>query len=237
MMTRHHFPTGALAAALCATLPLCAANAQDTISHQPTAHYADRVELFAAEPPITADDIVMLGNSLTENGGDWGTRLGAANVVNRGIVGDDADGMLRRLVQITPGHPRAIFLMAGINDLSHGLTAEAVADKVCSLIDSIGAASPSTRLYVQSLLPIDEGTGRWKLLEGRSADVAAVNALLEKACQRRGLTFINLYPKFVRLGTNTLRRELSRDGLHLSDQGYKLWAFELRRYVNEANAE
>ena len=47
------------------------------------AHYYERFLQFMDEPPITTDDIVMLGNSLTENGGDWGKRLGRKHVVNR----------------------------------------------------------------------------------------------------------------------------------------------------------
>ena len=58
------------------------------------------------EPPMTEADIVMLGNSLTENGGDWGKRLGRKHVVNRGIIGDEVMGVYRRLHQILPGQPR-----------------------------------------------------------------------------------------------------------------------------------
>ena len=110
-------------------------------------------------------------------------------------------------------------------------TAEQVAVKAKGLIEAIRKGSPSTRLYVQSLLPIDESDGRWKLLAGKSATIAEVNSMIEEHCRVNGISFINLYPRFVRRGTATLRRELSRDGLHLSPQGYKLWAFELGRYV------
>ncbi len=203
-----------------------------TVSYHPFRHYTERVRQFARDAAIDSCDIVMLGNSLTENGGDWAARLGVRKVVNRGISGDDAAGMAHRLVQILPGRPKAIFLMAGINDISHGLTPSQVASAVEDVVALIRRGSPSTRLYVQSLLPIDEGAGKWKLLAGKSADIAAVNALLADYCRRSGIEFIDLYPKFVRRGTSTLRRELSRDGLHLTAQGYKLWAFELRRYVD-----
>ncbi|MBF1554952.1 MAG: serine acetyltransferase, partial [Prevotella pleuritidis] len=77
---------------------------------------------------IDSTDVVMLGNSLTELGGDWNRLLRWRRVRNRGISGDDATGILHRLGQILPGKPKAIFLMVGINDLSHDLTPVQVFD-------------------------------------------------------------------------------------------------------------
>lgn len=203
------------------------------VAYKPFKHYVDKVEQFAKMPAIDSCDIVMLGNSLTEFGGNWGKLLQSSDVVNRGIAGDDADGIIHRLNQILPGRPRAIFLMVGINDISHGLTAAQVASKAEAVISKIRRESPSTRLFVQSLLPINESTGKWKLLSGKSAIVGEVNRLLSDYCKNNGITYIDLYIKFVRRGTTTLRSELTSDGLHLSAQGYKLWAFELRRYVKQ----
>ncbi len=71
------------------------------------------------EPAITSKDIVMLGNSLTEGGGDWFTVSGKKNVRNRGIIGDEVMGIYDRLHQILPGHPAKLFLLIGVNDISH----------------------------------------------------------------------------------------------------------------------
>ena len=81
-------------------------------------HHQQRLAEFEREGGIDSTTIVMLGNSLTENGKDWTARIGTTKkVVNRGIIGDNTVGMTERLRQITPYHPRAIFLMAGINDM------------------------------------------------------------------------------------------------------------------------
>ena len=40
-----------------------------------TDHYYKRFLQFEEEPAIGPEDIVMLGNSLTEAGKDWGARL------------------------------------------------------------------------------------------------------------------------------------------------------------------
>ena len=65
-----------------------------------TDHYYKRFLQFMDEPAIGNKDIVMLGNSLTENGGDWAARLGNKNVRKRGIIGDEVMGVYDRLHQI-----------------------------------------------------------------------------------------------------------------------------------------
>lgn len=210
------------------TMWINSASAQQS---QVTSHYRERIADFAAMRKIDSTDVVMLGNSLTELGGDWNRLLRWRRVRNRGISGDDATGILHRLGQILPGKPKAIFLMVGINDLSHDLTPVQVFDLCKQVINKIQRDDSHTRLYVQSLLPINETYGKWKTLEGKTDDVPKINRLLQAYCQRQGITFIDLFNKFVRHGTNELRRDMSVDGLHLSPFGYKVWAFELRKYL------
>lgn len=201
------------------------------VSYQSFPHYQERVKEFERMRPIDSTDVVMLGNSLTEYGGDWNRLLRSRHIRNRGIAGDDAMGMIHRLVQILPGRPKAIFLMVGINDMSHQLSAEEVFKLCKQVIDKIRLESPTTHLYVQSLLPINESFGRWKTLEGRTNDVATVNMLLRKYCEHHHIAYINIFKKMIRHGTYEMRKELTVDGLHLTPLGYKQWAFILRQYL------
>lgn len=210
------------------------------VAYRFTQHYNERVELFEQLDDLDSTKIVMLGNSLTENAvnaGDWNVLLRTKNVVNRGISGDDALGITSRLVQILPKKPKAIFLMCGTNDLSHHLTAEQVFQKCKGVIDSIRSGAPETRLYVQSLLPINENFGRWKNLKGRTDDIPVVNEMLRQYCEEQQITYIELFPYFTNRHNNVLIRFLSVDGLHLSKQGYRIWAEHLRPYVLEAEKE
>ena len=194
-------------------------------------HYNDRVAEFETMRAIDSTDIVMLGNSLTEYAGDWNVLLKARHIRNRGIAGDDAEGIYHRLIQILPGKPKAIFLLVGGNDLSHDLTPQQVFENCKKVIDKILKDCPSTKLYVQSLLPINESFGRWKKLEGKTDDVAAVNRLLRHYCEKNKIAYINLFKHFNRHGTNEMRKSLTVDGLHLSPQGYKIWAFHIGKYI------
>lgn len=206
---------------------------QQKVTYKSFPHYNERVAEFEKMRPIDSTDIVMLGNSLTELGGDWNKLLRWKRIRNRGIAGDDAAGIMGRLIQILPGKPKKLFLMVGVNDLSHNLSPEQVVELCKQVIEKIRREAPETKLYVQSLLPINESFGRWKTLEGKTDDVARINRALRIYCAAQGITYINLFAKFVRHGTNEMRKELTVDGLHLTPFGYKVWAFELRKYVIE----
>ena len=196
-------------------------------------HHQQRMALFDREGGIDSTTIVMLGNSLTENGKDWAQRIGTTQrIVNRGIIGDNTVGMTDRLYQITPYRPKAIFLMAGINDMVGNTSYEQVANHVIALIDAIRRQAPQTKLFVQSILPIDESEGRWKTLAGRTDDIPFANMLIRAYCETHDITFVNIFPRMTRGKSNQLRPALSGDGLHLTEQGYRVWAFELKKYVD-----
>ena len=188
-----------------------------------TEHYYKRFLRFMDEPAIGSKDIVMLGNSLTENGGDWAARLGNKHVRNRGIIGDEVMGVYDRLHQILPGHPAKLFLLIGVNDISHDLTADSIVKMIRTTVERIQRESPDTRLYLQSLLPINESFGRYKRLTGKTGMIPEINRQLETLAKEKGVTYINLFPLFTEKGSNVLRADLTNDGLHLKEEGYKIW--------------
>lgn len=202
------------------------------VSYRSTAHYNKRVAQFEREGGINGNSIVMLGNSLTENGKDWSERLGISNIVNRGIIGDNTIGMTERLCQITTHHPKAIFLMAGINNMVNDAPCIDVAQQVIGLIETIRQQAPTTKLYVESLLPINEKSGRWRTLANRTNDIPLTNMYIRAYCESNGITFVDLFHQMTYPNSNMLRDELSYDGLHITEAGYEIWAKEIKRQLN-----
>ena len=165
-----------LAAVLCTT----AVEAQNAYNYQKRSHYAAL--------PVHRSSIVFLGDSITDYG-DWSEWLGNPRVINRGISGDRAEWMLDRLDPIVAGQPAKLFLMIGTNDLAAGATPDAVAANICKVVDRILAESPRTKLYVQSVFPVNgedfEGQRcprKIPLVQGR-ADRGAQRH--DRACMRR----------------------------------------------------
>ncbi|MDR0658284.1 MAG: serine hydrolase [Mediterranea sp.] len=193
-------------------------------------YYYDCVERFKSEEPVGKKDIVFLGNSLTE-GGKWTELLGKKHIRNRGISGDVAMGIYDRLHQILPGQPKKIFFQTGANDVSHDLTVDSIVMAITHVVNRIQRESPKTKLYLQSLLPINESFGRYGRLTGKTDMIPAINARLAEVAKERDIPFINLYPLFIKPETNVLREELTGDGLHLNEEGYRIWAEALKPYL------
>lgn len=191
-------------------------------------YYARRATLFD-ELPIGKKDIVMLGNSLTD-GCEFNELMGNSHIKNRGIVGDIVQGMIDRIGPIIKGKPKKLFIMCGVNDISHGVTADSIARATERLIVMVQQGSPRTRIYLQSLLPFNNDVREWKLLVGRDHVVVEANALLEQVAHRHGVTWINLYPLFAD-DLGRLRADLTNDGLHLMGPGYLLWRDALRPHL------
>lgn len=202
------------------------------INYRSFKHYNEMVDAFAGLPTVTSNEIVMLGDSHTEFGGDWNTYFdGVNNIRNYGIAGDNAIGIRHRLCQISKNNPKAIFFECGINDLSHNLTPEQVASDVFETLDTLHALCPETPLYVQGVFPINMDVRLWKTLDGRTDDVPVLNNLLKEGCKERGFVFIDVFSVLKEPFSNKLRRNLCRDGLHLTPAGYKIWAKTIEPYI------
>jgi lysophospholipase L1-like esterase len=60
--------------------------------------------------------------------------------------------------------------------------------------------------------------------EGHSlASIQGMNEFLKGKCQDNGSTFLDLRPQLCD-ATGHLRREFTRDGVHLNTQAYREWA-------------
>lgn len=196
----------------------------------PSRYWTQRASLFEILP-VTPEDIVFLGNSITD-GGEWTELFGDSRMKNRGISGDVVPGVMDRLGSVTDGKPLKIFLLIGINDVAAGRSTEKIASDYEKLVKAIRERSPETRLYLQSVMPIDMRQGIWKRLEGREGMLPGLNERIKAIAESNGATYIDLWPALAD-EKGRLRKEYSNDGLHLLGHGYQAWVAEVRPYVEE----
>lgn len=195
-------------------------------------HYYNRVQLFTNEPPITPNDIVMFGNSITEGGKDWNAILKLKNVRNRGISGDIAAGLVDRTNSIVRGKPQKLFILIGINDISREIPNDTIVGNIEKIVQEFKLKSPKTKIHLQSILPFDQSKrGSNKRLENKTQTVIDANRMIKALAQKYRVEFINLYPLFVEKNTNILKDDISYDGLHLNEKGYEIWAKELKKHL------
>jgi len=191
-------------------------------------HYYNRKSIFASQPD-TKNEIIFLGNSITE-GGDWKGLFPDINAVNRGISGDVTDGILNRLDEVTSSQPKKIFLMIGTNDLARGRSVQYVSDHCRKIIENILRKSPNTELYIQSVLPTNPNIGgRFSGHKSKKNEILAVNKKLKAMSIELKIKYIDLHGPFSN-SKGFLKSKYTHDGLHLSDAGYGKWKSFIQRY-------
>ncbi len=181
--------------------------------------------------PIKKSDIVFLGNSITD-GGEFNELFNMANIKNRGIRSDQITGVEKRITQVTSGYPAKIFLLIGINDVAQGLSIDRIAERYERLVKKIREQSPDTKLYVQSVMPINNDFNRYKTLSGKEAVVRGLNDRIKKIAASEGAEYIDLWPTLAD-ANGKLKRAFTNDGLHLNGVGYRAWTRAIENKVKE----
>lgn len=212
-----------------AVLAFATCSATPAFSH--SKYWEQRVTLFNIIP-VEPGDIVFLGNSITD-GGEFTELFDNPAIKNRGIISDVISGVRDRLYQVTDHAPSKIFLLIGINDVSHNLSAGKIAADYEELVREIREKSPQTTLYIQSVMPINNDFGRYKNLKGKEKVVVELNKKLVDIAERNGAVYVDLWDALADPATGKLRREFTNDGLHLLGKGYDAWADAIRHLVKD----
>ena len=181
--------------------------------------------------PLSYGDIVFLGNSITQGGKNWSEKLDYPNIRNRGIGGDVTDGVLARLDEINYFRPKAVFLLIGINDLWNNYSpdkpsAEYIGNNIIKIAQVISAQTPKTKIYIQTVLPIEK--------EKYKNNILKVNEIIKANEKENSYKIIDLYSIFVN-ENGLIKKDLSTDGIHLNEKGYDAWVDFIKPIVSSLN--
>ena len=144
------------------------------------------------------------------------------NVKNRGVAENTTFDLLKRIKLVCAGKPKKIFIMDGINDITGGIHERATFANFDEIVNYIQTNSPSTQIYIESILPNSDAQ--------QTNIVKEYNTRLEQYCATHGVTFINLFPLF--LDNSTIKASLTSDGTHLTGDAYMIWKQAVWKYVN-----
>lgn len=171
---------------------------------------------------LNTGDVVFLGDSITYGAGSWSNLTGVVNARNRGITGDQTNDILARYAEVYRCIPSKVFLMIGINDISAGVATADIINRIYSITDGIHTNSPTTIIYLQSILPATNAS--WV------TGINTVNAAIATGGGAHNYTYIELHSKFVDTD-NYIKDDLTSDGIHLNDLGYTNWVWYIRNYL------
>jgi lysophospholipase L1-like esterase len=178
-------------------------------------------------------DVMLIGDSITweweRNAATgvpvWESDLKPLHAATFAMSGDRTEHVLWRLKNgnlDTPANPKVVVLLIGTNNtLQRKDPPREIADGVRLVLDTIHERFPAAHILLYGIFPVGvapQNPGR--------LNNAATNALLAKFDNGKSIHFIDLGPQFLQ-PDGTEKAELFRDTVHLSQQGYRLWAASL----------
>lgn len=167
--------------------------------------------------------ILFIGDSLIEFF-DWSSRFPGHQIANLGRAGETAEGLLSRLGGIMRQHPSPdlIFIMTGINNVA--MEDSNFLDSYLNVVEQLASAYPQGRIFIHSLLPTE-------LPWIGNSSIQEVNRSLAKIAEEKGVGYVDLYRRFVDGKGGPVKNYLLPDGVHLSDEGYAVWAEALEKII------
>lgn len=183
-------------------------------------YYHQRVTLFRTLPQ-TKDDIIFLGNSITD-GGEWSELFNDLKLKNRGISGDITTGVLNRLDEVYNRKPAKVFLLIGTNDLARNISPDSVLSNILWITSLLKEKSPQTKLFVQSIFPINEKFGKFGGHTNKKREILQINRNLFDSAAKYHYAYVDVFAALVD-STGRLDGAFTNDGLHLTGPGYLKW--------------
>ena len=130
-----------------------------------------------------------------------------------------------------------VYISLGVNEL--GINNDArFYDSYCQAIDAIRAVQPNAVIYIQGLIPLNEGQieeyngNKYNLT---NEHLRVYNDLMKKAAEEKQVVYLDLYAEFVD-ENNELPAEASRDGVHLKKDACKQWLAYLQTHTVDYDA-
>lgn len=185
--------------------------------------------------------LLLLGNSITQG---WGGNrkavsskpgkqamdqaVGENQWESAGISGDRTQNLLWRLRHgnYNSGHPKNAVIAIGINNLLSGDDApEDVAEGIIAVAKEAQKQLPDTRIILMGLLPSGkEGTSHVRIQCDKIHSILAKNKI-------KGVEYVNPTQWFVETNGTMKDGLYGGDYIHLTDNGYRVWADEIAKLI------
>jgi len=135
------------------------------------------------------------------------------NVLNRGICGDLASGMLERFSRdVVDEKADYVIILGGTNDLGWGFDPAMIAHNLTTMYDTArNKGMVAVACSVPSILGFDE------LIPPR----LHLNRMIRTEAEKSSITFVDLFTATADPRNNRLSEDYSADGLHLNMKGYQ----------------
>ena len=219
----------ALLAALLAAALVASAAAQDAKQDNPAVKPLNRDNArhkqFLEVVKKGEGDVIFLGDSITQGWEGAGKKAWAENfkplkAVNLGIGGDQTGHVLWRITdgkELETLKPKVAVIMIGTNNMG-AHSAEQIAGGVKAIVMELRKQKPDMKILVLGIFPRSA-----KPTDAIRDKVKTANATIAKLDDGKQVFYKDIGEKFLEKD-GTLEKKIMPDFLHLSPEGYDIWA-------------
>ena len=224
-------------AAAAIAIPLHRAIAQTPDRSKTDWPYLDRyrAENAALAPPQPGENrVVFMGNSITDGWAKYfPTMFPGKPYIGRGIGGQTTPQMLVRFRQdVIALKPAVVVILAGTNDIAGNTgpsTLEMIEDNLASMAEL--ARANGIEVVLSSVLPVFDYS--WRPGLEPAPKIVALNAWMNQYAATHGAVYLD-YHSAMADERQGMKAELSGDGVHPNEAGYRVMAPLAERAIAEA---
>jgi lysophospholipase L1-like esterase len=215
--------------AIFALSPAWAQDAKDNPAVKPLNRDVPRHKQFLKIVEKGDAEVIFIGDSITqgwegEGKAAWADNFAPLKAVNLGIGGDQTGHVLWRITEgkeLEPIKPKAAVLMIGTNNMG-GHTAQQIAGGVKAIVEELRKQKPEMKILVLGIFP------RSPKADDKVRDkIKEANATIAKLDDGKSVFYKDIGEKFLEKD-GTLDKKIMPDFLHLSKEGYAIWATAIK---------
>ncbi|MBX6365748.1 MAG: SGNH/GDSL hydrolase family protein [Gemmatimonadetes bacterium] len=186
-------------------------------------------------PPAPGEArVVFLGNSIFDSWAKYfPSHFPGKPYIDRGISGQTTPQMLVRFRQdVIALRPKVVVILAGTNDIAGNTgpsTLEMIEDNLMSMVEL--AQANAIRVVLASVLPAADYP--WRRGLDPAPKIVALNAWMKDYAARHGVVYLD-YHSAMADERQGLRADLTTDGVHPNEAGYRVMAPLTERAIAEA---
>lgn len=189
----------------------------------------------ALPPPAPGENrVVFIGNSITESWTPYfPTMFPGKAYIDRGISGQTTPQMLVRFrADVIALHPRVVVILGGTNDIAGNTgpsTLEMIEDNLASMAEL--ARTNGIAVVMSSVTPVRDYP--WKPGLHPAQKIIALNAWMKDYAATHGDIYVD-YHSAMTDPDGGMRSELSPDGVHPNEAGYRIMARLVEQAIGDA---
>lgn len=188
-------------------------------------------------------DVLFIGDSITqgwEGGGKsaWEKTFTPFKPFNLGISGDRTQHVIWRLTEgkeIDTLNPKLAVIMIGTNNVSSTSAAD-IAGGIKRIVEILKEKKPEIKILLLGVFPRAGKAPAKDATEVKAADlqpkIKEINAIIAKLDDGKSVKYLDIGDKFLDASGN-LPKKIMPDYLHLSGEGYDIWAKSVEQPIKD----